>query len=133
MIQYREVRVSSQIGESAGMRTRTRNFPGADTELGDRMTSDVAADEKAAIDALCDLRRISAISFETIEFVLGTSQISRHLNRTSSVTLTNYLRIARCLGYRCRILLEKAEDGGEQSVASLNNVSHRIMILRRHR
>src|ERR1700739_3869227 len=52
----------------------------------------------------------AAISFETIEFVLGTSQISRHLNRTSSVTLTNYLRIARCLGYRCRILLEKAED-----------------------
>jgi hypothetical protein len=27
----------------------------------------------------------------------------------------------------------KAEDGGEQSVASLNNVSYRIMILRRHR
>lgn len=95
------------------------------------MTSDVAADEKAAIDALCDLRRISAISFETIEFVLG-SQISRYLNRTSSVTLTNYLRIARCLGYRCRILLEKAEDGSEQSVANLNNVSHRIMTLRRH-
>lgn len=90
------------------------------------MTSDVAADEKAAIDALCDLRRISAISFETIGF------ISRYLNRTSSVTLTSYLRIARCLGYRCRILLEKAEDGSEQSVANLNNVSHRIMTLRRH-
>jgi hypothetical protein len=116
------------------MRTRTRDFPGADAELGDRMKSDIAAAEQAAIDALCDLRRTSAISFETIEFVLGSGsgQISRYLNQTSSVTLTNYLRIARCLGYRCRILLEKVEDGGEQSVVNLNNVSHRIMTLRRH-
>jgi hypothetical protein len=125
---------SFQIGESAGMSTRTRNFPGADRELDDLMTLDVAADEKAAIDAVCELRRINAISFETIEFVLGSGsgQISRYLNQTKSVTLTDYLRIARCLGYRCRTHLEKMEDGSEQSIASLNNVSHRTMTFRRH-
>jgi hypothetical protein len=74
--------------------------PGVKGTLMSRLASQIAG-----VDA-CH----AAISFETIEFVVGTSQISRHLNRTSSVTLTNYLRIARCLGYRCRILLEKAED-----------------------
>jgi hypothetical protein len=100
-----------------------------------RMMGDVDADEQAAIAAVSELRRSSAISLETIGFMLGTgaNQISRNLNRSASITLTNYLRIARSLGYRCRIVLERAEDNSEVSLSNLNPVSHRAHDLRASR
>jgi hypothetical protein len=55
------------------------------------------------------------------------------LNRSASITLTNYLRIARSLGYRCRIVLERAEDNSEVSLSNLNPVSHRAHDLRASR
>ena len=90
------------------MRTRTRDFPGADPETNERLTREVARDEKAIINEILELRRTNPISLEAIGFLLGAdpSQVSRYLKGTSSVTLTNYVRIARALGYRCRIVLE---------------------------
>jgi hypothetical protein len=93
------------------MRTCNRHFPGTDSKISDQMALDVANDEKAIIDAIALLRQNDASSLEAIGFLLGTdsAQISRHLKGTSSTTLTNYLRIARALGYRCKIVMERAE------------------------
>lgn len=109
------------------MRTRTRHFPGTDGKASLRMMREVDADEEAAMSAIKQLRQADAISFEAIGFMLGTgaNQISRYLNRRASITLTNYFRIARCLGYRCRVVFEKVEDESEVPLSSLNTVSHR--------
>lgn len=37
------------------------------------------------------------------------AQLSRYLKGTRSTTLTNYLRIARALGYQTKLTLERAE------------------------
>jgi hypothetical protein len=94
------------------MRTCSRNFPGADPEVGDQFALDVAADETAIVDAIAALRGEDS-SFEAIGYLLGTTpaQVSRHLRGASSTSLTNYIRIARALGYRCKIVLERAETG----------------------
>ncbi len=63
-------------------------------------------------------------------FLLGTGagQISRYLNRSAGVTITNYLRIARALGYRCRIVLEKADASqpGHQPLSDLRIEPHKV-------
>ncbi len=87
------------------------------------------------IGAVLELRRSNPISLEAIAFLLGTdpSQISRYLKGNSSVTLTNYLRIARALGYRCRIVFEPAEAGGagESALSGLKIASHKVCNARR--
>jgi hypothetical protein len=92
------------------MRSCNRNFPGAAPEVSDQFASDVAADEKAIVGAIAALRG-EASSLEAIGYLLGTdpAQISRHLRGVSNTTLTNYIRIARALGYRSKIVLERAE------------------------
>src|SRR5664279_3505393 len=118
------------------MRTRTRDFPGADRETNERLTLDVARDEEAIINEILELRRTNPISLEAIGFLLGAdpSQISRYLNGTSGVTLTNYLRIARALGFRCRIILEPADAGPDNTALSnLRIASHKVCNARRHR
>ena len=91
------------------MRTCNRHFPGADRETSQQLENDVAADEIAIIEAIASLRQKQ--SLESIGFLLGAdpAQLSRHLKGTRSTTLTNYIRIARALGYRCKVVLEKAE------------------------
>ena len=116
------------------MRTRTRDYPGADRETNERLTLDVARDEEAIINEILELRRTNPISLEAIGFLLGAdpSQVSRYLNGTSSVTLTNYLRIARALGYRCRIVLEMAEIGPHNTPPlDLRIASHKVINARR--
>jgi hypothetical protein len=94
------------------MRTRTRDFPGADRETKERLTPEVARDEEAIINEILELRLTNPISLEAIGFLLGADPRQvRYLNGTSGVTLTNYIRIARALGYRCRIVLELADIG----------------------
>jgi hypothetical protein len=118
------------------MRTRTRDFPGADHETSERLAFDVAGDEKAIIDGLLERRQENPVSLEAIGFLLGAdpSQISRYLNGTSSVTLTNYLRIARALGFRCRIVLEAADAvPGSTPLSDLRIGSHKVCSARRRR
>ena len=94
------------------------------------MALDVAQDEEAIIHSVMELRRTSPMSLEAMGFLLGTGagQISRYLNRSAGVTLTNYLRIARALGYRCRIVLEKADGSqpGHQPLSDLRIEPHKV-------
>lgn len=116
------------------MRTRTRDFPGADQETSERLAFEVACDEKTIISEVLELRRNHPMSLEEIGFLLGAdpSQISRYLNGTSGVTLTNYLRIARALGYRCRIVLDPADAGpGNTRVPELSIAPHKVVNARR--
>ena len=118
------------------MKTRTRDFPGADQETSERLASEVACDEKTIIGEMLELRRDNPMSLEAIGFLLGAdpSQISRYLNGTSGVTLTNYLRIARALGFRCRIVLELADASpGNAALSNLRIASHKVCNARRHR
>jgi transcriptional regulator with XRE-family HTH domain len=117
------------------MRTRTRDFPGTDSETSTRLAFEVAQDERAMVDEILALRRTNPMSLEAIGFLLGTDpgQISRYLRGNSSVTLTNYLRIARALGYRCRIVFEAAEGGGADKapLSELRIASHKVCNARR--
>jgi len=118
------------------MRTRTRDFPGADHATSERLALDVVSDEKAIIGEMLELRRESPMSLEAIGFLLGAdpSQISRYLNGSSGVTLTNYLRIARALGFRCRIVLEPADAGADNTpLSDLKIASHKVCNARRPR
>jgi transcriptional regulator with XRE-family HTH domain len=94
------------------------------------MALDVAQDEEAIIRSIQELRRTDPMSLEAMGFLLGTGagQISRYLNRSAGVTITNYLRIARALGYRCRIVLEKADASqpGHQPLADLRIEPHKV-------
>ena len=94
------------------------------------MALDVAEDEDAIIRSVLELRRTNPMSLEAMGFLLGTGagQISRYLNRSAGVTITNYLRIARALGYRCRIVLEKADASqpGHQPLSDLRIEPHKV-------
>ena len=93
------------------MKTCNRNFPGTERTTSDGHARDVAIDEKAMIDAISELRQKESSSLEAIGYLMGAdpAQLSRYLKGTHSTTLTNYLRIARALGYRSRLVLEKAD------------------------
>lgn len=97
------------------MKTCRSNFPGTDKETSDRLEKDVETDEKAILGAIRQRREESSTSFEAIGFLMGTdpAQLSRYLKGTSKTTLTNYLRIARALGYRCELCLERAETSSD--------------------
>jgi transcriptional regulator with XRE-family HTH domain len=98
------------------------------------MAQDVAQDEEAIIHSVLELRRSNPMSLEAMGFLLGTGagQISRYLNRSAGVTITNYVRIARALGYRCRIVLEKADASqpGQQPLAELRIEPHKVSNVR---
>ncbi len=119
------------------MRTRTRDFPGTDHDTSERLALEVARDEDAMINAILGVRQTNPMSLEAIAFLLGAdpSQISRYLKGCSSVTLTNYVRLARALGYRCRIVLEAADTGGSGNAAlsDLRIASHKVCHARRSR
>jgi hypothetical protein len=112
------------------MRTCNRNFPGVDRDASDRLAGEVAADEKAMIDAIAALRQKEASTLEAIGFLMGTDpgQISRYLKGTSSTTLTNYIKIARALGYRSRLVLEKADapGGASRLLSDLRIPGHKV-------
>jgi transcriptional regulator with XRE-family HTH domain len=117
------------------MRTRTRDFPGTDHETSEQLALEVAHDEEAILNEILELRQNNPMSLEAIGFLLGTdpSQISRYLKGNSSITLTNYLRIARALGYRCRIVFEPAGAGeaGKAPLSNLRIASHKVGSARR--
>ena len=111
------------------MRTCNRHFPGTDLNTSQKFEADVAADEKAIVEAIAGLRHKE--SLEVIGYLLGAdpAQISRHLKGSRSTTLTNYIRIARALGYRCKIVLEKADTSpgaGGNILSDLKITPHKV-------
>lgn len=116
------------------MRTCNHNFPGADRETSDSLARDVAIDEKAMIDAISNLRQKEASSLEAIGYLMGAdpAQISRYLKGTRSTTLTNYIRIARALGYRSKLVLEKADVSGRSAhvLSDLKIAPHKVRTVR---
>lgn len=119
------------------MKTRRQDFPGTDSETSKRLTLEVASDEAEMINALLELRQTNSLSLEAIGFLLGAdpSQISRYLRGSSKVTLTNYLRIARAFGYRCKIVFEPTEatESGDTPLSNLKITSHKVCNARRTR
>ncbi|MEI8150322.1 MAG: helix-turn-helix transcriptional regulator [Hyphomicrobiales bacterium] len=101
-----------------------------DRQTSDMLALDVIKDEQAIIEGIVKLRRQSSVSLEAIGYLMGSdpAQISRYLKGVSSITLTNYLRIARSLGYRCKIVLEKDENCGLDinPLAELKLISHKV-------
>lgn len=116
------------------MRTCNHNFPGADRETSDSLARDVAIDEKAMIDAISNLRQKEASSLEAIGYLMGAdpAQLSRYLKGTRSTTLTNYIRIARALGYRSKLVLEKADGSGRSAhvLSDLKIAPHKVRTIR---
>ena len=127
-------RFPGDYSEQLTMRTCNHNFPGADRETSDSFARDVAIDEKAMIDAISDLRQKEASSLEAIGYLMGSdpAQLSRYLKGTRSTTLTNYIRIARALGYRSRLVLEKADGGGTSVhvLSDLKIILHKVRTIR---
>jgi hypothetical protein len=54
------------------MRTCKRDFPGADQDTSERLAAEVAADERAIVDALGALREDASISREAVGYLMGT-------------------------------------------------------------
>jgi hypothetical protein len=93
------------------MRACKRNFPGVDSQTSDRLALDVADDERVILASIDELRKKEAASLEAIAYMLGNSpgRLSQYLKGTCITSLTNYLRIVRTLGCRCKIVFEKAD------------------------
>ena len=112
------------------MSARHKTFPGTDRETSDLLASDVTADETAIIAALPELKEQESVSLEELAFLLGTqaAQLSRHLNGTCETSLMNYLRLARALGYRSRIVFDKAAPVGNriQKTSKRKGSSHQV-------
>lgn len=115
------------------MKQSRRDFPGLDRETSDRLSRDVTSDEQAILDEIGERRRVSSVSLEAIGYLIGSdpAQLSRCLKGSCSMTLTNYLRIARALGYRAKVTLEKADPGSADitPAAGLKIAQHKV----RHR
>lgn len=110
---------------------RVKDFPGADDQTNRKFAKDVLDQEKAIVEAIRCVRQKEEVSLEEIGFLMGVGagQISRFLSGSYSTTLANYLRIARALGYRFRVELERIEETDRESVSSpdLKIASHRVL------
>lgn len=116
------------------MRTAHRHFPGTDSGTSDALAAEVSDDLSAIIAALRQLRQRKSLSLEELGFLLGCdgARLSRQLKGIGSITLSNYLRIARALGYRCRITLEKADSAGgrDDLISNVRISSHKVTNIR---
>jgi len=94
------------------MRACKQNFPGLDRDISDRLSQEVAIDESAILDSLAQLRKERSASLEAIAYILGNNpgRLSGYLKGSTTTSLTNYLRIARALGYRSRIVFQRADS-----------------------
>lgn len=106
-----------------------KGFPGLDSETAERFTTDVAAQEKQFIDAVRDARANENISLEELGFLIGiaSGQLSRHLGGECALTINNYLRIARALGYRPRVTWEKISDPADASLPNMKILPHKVV------
>ena len=93
------------------MRTGNLHFPGLDKQTSDQLVADVVADQEAVLTAIRNLREEADVSLEALGFVLGcdAAHLSRYLKGMNITTLTNYIRVPRALGYRCRVNYERVD------------------------
>ena len=93
------------------MRTSNLHFPGLDKQTSDQLVADVVADQEAVLTAIRNLREEADVSLEALGFVLGcdAAHLSRYLKGMNITTLTNYIRVPRALGYRCRVNYERID------------------------
>jgi transcriptional regulator with XRE-family HTH domain len=115
------------------MRPCKRNFFGMDPEISDRLSKDVANDERAILDSLAQLREQESASLEAVAFMLGNSpgRLSGYLKGSTTTSLTNYLRIARALRYRSKIIFERADsDSSSEPLGSFKLPAHRVYSVR---
>jgi len=91
--------------------SKNQNFQGTDEATNLRFKSDVAADEETIVAAINALGKTEGQSLEALGFLLGVepAQLSRHLNGSRGTSLNNYLRTARALGYRSRMVFERVD------------------------
>ena len=91
------------------MRKRKLEFPGLDSCSSEKMCRDVVTDRENIMRATQNLRKQESMSLEEVGFVLGVQagQLSRQLNGEVGMTLANYIRLVRALGYRCQITFTK--------------------------
>lgn len=106
-----------------------KGFPGLDSETAEHFMSDVSAQEKQFIDALRAARADENISLEELEFLLGVSsgQLSRYASGECALTITNYLRIARALGYRPQVTWKRISDPAEAALPNMKVLPHKVM------
>ena len=106
------------------------HLPGHRSHHKRRYARDVAIDEKAMIDAISNLRERESASLEAIGYLMGAdpAQLSRYPEGARSTTLTNYIRIACALGYRSKLVLEKADVSEASSLvlSDLKIVPHQV-------
>ena len=112
-------------------RHRQNDFAGTDRSTSDRLALEVAADERDIVSAIREMREKEGASLEALGFLLGAepAQLSRHLKGACGTSLTNYLRIARALGFRCRIVLDRAEPVGSDAkiLSNLKVSPHKVI------
>jgi hypothetical protein len=112
------------------MRTCKSNSPITDPALDGRLSLDVATGEWVFIEAIRELRKTELASLEEIGYLLGadSGQLYHYLNGSRSTSLTNDLRIARALGYRCKTVFEKTETGpaGANPLSALRVFTHKV-------
>jgi hypothetical protein len=121
---------TQHIGQN-GMRTGNLHFPGLDKQTSEQLAADVAADQEAVLTAIRNLREEVGMSLEALGFVLGcdAAHLSRHLKGMSITTLTNYIRVPRALGYRCRVEYERVDrtSAGNERDAELAILHRKVL------
>lgn len=73
------------------MRACKQNFPGLDRDISDRLSQEVAIDERAILDSLAQLRKERSASLEAIAYILGNNpgRLSGYLKGSTTTSLTN--------------------------------------------
>lgn len=113
----------------------SKSFPGVDNKMANRFAHDVTMQERAFLDAIGTARQSGNISLEMLEFLTGINagQLSRYLTGGSPLSIYNYLRIARVLGYQPIITWEKISDREEAEHLNMKILPAKATIVRRPR
>ena len=111
----------------------SKSFPGVEDKIASRFARDVIAQERNFLDAISTARQSGNVSLEALEFLTGinAAQLSRYLTGGSPLSICNYLRIARVLGYQPLITWEKVSDSEEAAHINMKILPARVSAGRR--
>lgn len=76
---------------------RAKGFPGTDALTNERMMRELAADQRAVVDAISSLREKESANLEEVGFLLGigAGQISQYLSGVAATSLTKTICASR--------------------------------------